>query len=64
MTTSIWKFFDLLEVIEYSCEVIGSYILILDMALHTYDVGEACFIALCGYFRYLGIVRTIPTYLI
>ena len=32
--------------------------------LHTCDVGEACFIALCGYLRYLGIVRTMSTYLI
>ena len=58
------KFFDLLEVPEYNWEVVGSSILILDMALYTCDVGEACFIACCGYLRYLGIVRTMPTYLI
>ena len=58
------KLFDLSEVTEDNWEVVGSYILILDMALYTCDVGEACFIALCGYLRYLGIVRTMPTYLI
>ena len=42
----------------------GSSISIHDMASYIWDVDEACFVATCEYLRYLGIVRTMPTYLI
>ena len=58
------KFFDLSEVPECNWEIVGSSISILDMALYTCDVGAACVIAFWRYLRYLGIVKTIPTYLI
>ena len=58
------KLFDLLEVYESDWDVFGSSISILDMASYIWDVDEACFVATCEYLRYLGIVRTMPTYLI
>ena len=71
------KFFDLLEVHEYNWEVVGSYILILDMVLYTcwwglfycllrvFEIPGHCEdSAYVSYLRYSGIVRTMSTYLI